>query len=153
MADFKPEYGDLVVLLSRIMGLAQGMQFENWMYFFIDEIEKGKRGFDWAKIISENLELQLRTVQNQRQFYMGSYLFYLIARLYKSLGLKALGEVGSGPGQYLVHECYPQLHLHNNKDYKIFCDAFAMKTVRILQGTPAKRLSSKAEANVKKNGN
>ena len=55
MADFKPEYGDLVVLLSRIMGLAQGMQFENWMYFFIDEIEKGKRRFDWAKIISENL--------------------------------------------------------------------------------------------------
>ena len=75
MADFKLEDGDLVVLLSRIMGLAQGTQFENWMYFFIDEIEKGKRRFDWARIISENLELQLRTVQNQRQFYMGSYLF------------------------------------------------------------------------------
>ena len=89
------------------MGLAQGMQFENWMYFFIDEIEKGKRRFDWAKIISKNLELQLKTVQNQRQFYMGSYLFYLIARLYKSPGLKALGEVGSGLGQYWVHECYP----------------------------------------------
>ena len=41
MSYFKSEYGNLIVLLSRIMGLAQGMQFENWMYFFIDEIEKG----------------------------------------------------------------------------------------------------------------
>ena len=152
VADFKPEYGDLIVLLSRIMGLAQAMQFENWMYFFIDEIEKGKGKFDWARIISENLELQLRTVQNQRQFYMGSYLFYLIARLYESPGLRALGEIGNGPGQYLVHECYPQLHLYNNKDYKMFCDAFAMKTVRVLQGAPAKRLSSEAEARIKKFG-
>ena len=89
VADFKSEYGDLIVLLSRIMGLAQGMQFENWMYFFIDEIQKGKRRFDWARIISENLELQLRTVQNQKQFYMGSYLFYLIVRLYENSRLKA----------------------------------------------------------------
>ena len=47
------------------MGMAQGMQFENWMYYFIDETENGKRKFDWAKIIGENLELPLRTVQNQ----------------------------------------------------------------------------------------
>ena len=90
MSDFKSEYGDLIVLLSRIMGLAQGMQFGNWMYF-IDEIEKGKRRFDWARIISENLKLQLKTVQNQNQFYMGSYLFYLIARLYENLGILDLG--------------------------------------------------------------
>lgn len=58
--------------------MAKGMQFENWMYYFIDEIENGKRKFDWARIIRENLESQLRTVQNQKQFYMRSYLFYLI---------------------------------------------------------------------------
>ena len=62
------------------MGVAQGMQFENWMYYLIEGIEDGKRKFDWAGIICENLELQLRTVQNQKQFYVGSYLFYLIAR-------------------------------------------------------------------------
>ena len=45
-SDFKSEYSDLVVLLNRIMGVAQGMQFENWMYYFIDEIENGKRKFD-----------------------------------------------------------------------------------------------------------
>ena len=64
MSDFKLEYDNLIVLLSWIMGLAQGMQFENWMYFFIDEIENRKKKFDWARIISKNLELQLRTVQN-----------------------------------------------------------------------------------------
>lgn len=34
-SDFKSEYGDLIVLLNRIMGSAQGMQFENWVYYFI----------------------------------------------------------------------------------------------------------------------
>lgn len=132
------------------MGIPQGMQFESWMYYFIDEIVNGKGKFDWARIISENLELQLRTVQNQKQFYIGSYLFYLIARLYEYPGLKALGVTGNGSGQYLVHECYPQLHLHNTKDFKMFYDAFAMKMVRVLQGTPARRLSLEAETKVKK---
>ncbi len=68
------------------------------MYFFIDEIENGKRKFDWARIIIENLEFQLRTMQNQKQFYMGSYLFYLIARLYENPRLKALGVIGKRTG-------------------------------------------------------
>lgn len=51
-----------------------------------------------------------------------------------------------------MHECYPQLHLHNTKDCKMFYDAFAMKVVRILQGTPAKRLSLEAEKQIKKYG-
>lgn len=152
ISNFKSQDGDLIVLLRQIMGLAQGMQFKNWMDYFVSEIESGERRFDWARIIRRNLELQPRTVQNQKQFYMGSYLFYLIARLYKNPGLKALGVIGNGSGQCLVHKCYPQLHLHNTKDYKIFCDAFTMKTVRILQGTPAKRLSSEAEAKIKKYG-
>ena len=53
------------------MDVTQGMQFENRMYYFIDEIENGKGKFDWARIICENLELQLRTMQNKKQFYMG----------------------------------------------------------------------------------
>ena len=60
--------------------------------------------------------------------------------------------VGSEPGQYLVHECYPQFHSHNTKDSKMFYDAFAMRLVRILQGTPAKRLSLEAEKQIKKYG-
>ena len=122
------------------MGVPQGMQFKKWMYYFIDEIVNGKEKFDWARIINENLELQVRTVQNQKQFYMGSYLFYLIARLYEHPKLKALGVIGNGLGQCLVHECYPQLHLHNTKDFKMFYDAFAMKMVKVLQGTPSKTL-------------
>ena len=120
------------------------------MYYFIDEIENGKVRFDWAGIISRNLELQLRALSTKKQFYMSSYLFYIIARLYECPGLKAKGMVGSEPGQYLVHECYPQLHSHNTKDYKMFYDAFAMKMVRILQGTPARRLSLGAEEKVNK---
>ena len=57
---------------------------------------------------------------------MGSYLFYLIVRLYEHPGLKALGVISNRSGQCLVHECYPQLHLHNTKDYKMFYDAFAI---------------------------
>ena len=149
-SDFKSEYGDLIVRLNRIMGTPQGMQFESWMYYFIDEIVNRKGKFDWARIISENLELQLRIVQNQKQFYMGSYLFYLIARLYEHPGLKALGKIGNGSGQYLVHKCYPQLHLHNTKDFKMPYDVFAMKMVRVLQWTPARKLSQEVETKVKK---
>ena len=122
------------------------------MYYFIDEIENGKGKFDWARIISENLELQLRAVQNPKQFYMGSYLFYLIARLYKHTTLKALGVIGNGSRQRLVHECYLQLHLHSTKDFKMFYDVFAIKMVKVLQGTLARRLSPEAEAKVKKYG-
>ena len=46
------------------MGVPQGMQFENWMSYFIDENVNGKGKFEWARIISENLELRLRIVQN-----------------------------------------------------------------------------------------
>ena len=62
--DFKSKYSNLIVLLNRVMGVPQGMQFETWMSYFIDEIVNGKGKFEWARIISENLELQLRTVQN-----------------------------------------------------------------------------------------
>ena len=51
------------MLLNRVMGVSQGMKFENWMYYFIDEIVNGKGKFDWARIISEILELQLRAMQ------------------------------------------------------------------------------------------
>ena len=45
-SDFKSEYGDLILLLGRIMGMAQGMKFENQMYYFTDDIENRKRKFD-----------------------------------------------------------------------------------------------------------
>ena len=70
-SDFKSEYGDLIVL-NRVMGTQQGMQFESWMYYFIYEIVNEKGKFGWARTISENLELQLRIVQNQKQFHVGS---------------------------------------------------------------------------------
>ena len=83
---------------------------------------------------------------------MGSFLFYLIAKLYENPGLKALRVIGNKPRQCLVHECYPRLHLHNTKEYKMFYDTFAMKMVRVLQGTPTRRLSQEVEAKVKKYG-
>src|SRR5271168_716540 len=76
----------------------------------------------------------------------------MIVGMFQYPGLRAMGEVGSGPGQYLVHECYPQLHLHHTKYFKTFYDTFAMKTVRTLQGAPQRRLSPKAEKLVKRYG-
>ena len=70
--DFKPEYGDLIILLNRVMGQPEGLQFGTWMYYFIDEIENGKVRFDWAGVISRNLELQLRDLSTKKQFYMSS---------------------------------------------------------------------------------
>ena len=36
-SDFKSEYSNLIVLLNRVIGVPQGMQFESWMSYFIDE--------------------------------------------------------------------------------------------------------------------
>lgn len=36
---FKEEYGDIILLLNRIMGSPEGAPFQTWMYYFIDEIK------------------------------------------------------------------------------------------------------------------
>lgn len=42
-SDFFKECHDLVTLLSRVMGLPTSAFFEEWMFYFIEEIIRGER--------------------------------------------------------------------------------------------------------------
>lgn len=55
MSDFKDEYGDMVSLLIKIINLEKATQFEDWMFYFIEEVSNGKN-IHWEKILSENID-------------------------------------------------------------------------------------------------
>lgn len=109
-SDFHNEHGDMVTLLSRVMGLPKSNYFEEWMFYFIEQVFAGKSKFDWAHIISDNIHTQLIELETKKYFTMTSYLVYMFAKNQPLPGLIMKGEIGNGPGQVKVSDCYPQLH-------------------------------------------
>lgn len=61
--DFKQEYGDIVLMMSRVMGCPQAYIFESWMFYFIEEVMDAIKVVDWVRIISNNLDEQLRNLK------------------------------------------------------------------------------------------
>lgn len=55
--DFKDEYSDMVLMLNRIMGSPQGAMFETWMFYYVEEVSLGLKMINWAKMISDNLDV------------------------------------------------------------------------------------------------
>lgn len=45
-SDFHNEHGDMVTLLSKVMGLPQSNYFEEWMFYFTEQVFVGKSKFD-----------------------------------------------------------------------------------------------------------
>lgn len=82
------------------------------MYYFIEEISKGMT-INWAKIISDNLNFQLRGLEKTQTSSMTSYLVYVLARFVVYNGL-----ICNELGQYKVYECYSQLHMSKIEYYK-----------------------------------
>lgn len=66
--DFKEEYGDMVFLLNRIMDRPEGATFEIWMFCYVEEISLGLKMINWAKLIGDNLDNQLRELDRTRKF-------------------------------------------------------------------------------------
>lgn len=80
---FKEDYGDIILLLNRVMDNPRGVTIETWMYYFIDEITIGVKMFNWARIISNTIDEQLRNLERTKSFYMTSYIIYLLYRNYR----------------------------------------------------------------------
>lgn len=131
----------MIVLLNKIMGNPQGAPFEPWMYYFINEIMNEVKMIDWAQMISNNLDNQLRNLEADRIFYISSYLFFSLARTYRYRGLTCRGEVGNKKNQFPVYDCYPQLHMEEKLHFKRVNDTFFMHSTRTLQGGLHQRLS------------
>ena len=76
--DFKLKYGDLVVLLNQIMGVVKVCNLRIGCTILLMKLKMERENLIELGSYVKILELQLRTVQNQKQFHRGSYLFYLI---------------------------------------------------------------------------
>lgn len=96
-SDFHNEYGDMVTLLIRVMGLPQSNLFEEWMFYFTEQVVAGKSKFDWAQIISDNIHTQLIELEEKKYFTMSSYLVYIFTRHQPLTGLIKKGEIENGP--------------------------------------------------------
>ena len=97
-----------IILLSRVMGLSASRHLNIWMVHFIETLKTSKMSINWASILSENLDEQLVMVKNNCNFYMTSYLVYLLAA--RAIDYPGLFKKGSmqdaNTCPYIV---YPQL--------------------------------------------
>lgn len=108
--DLKEEFRDLIIMLNRVIGAPQAFFFDKWMFFFIQVIVQGKGMFNWARIISNNLDVQLRRLVPINSFHMSSYVIYSLVRSFEYAGLPHRGVVGRGTREIRACDSYAQLH-------------------------------------------
>lgn len=108
------------------------------MFYVISQIVKGVH-YQWARIISENLNMQLRSVQDTKKFTMTLCLVYLYVGKNKYKGMSYKGFLSKDR----IFDVYPQL-LFNTSNYRRVNDAFLMYITRILQDSLHVRISLEA---------
>jgi hypothetical protein len=104
--DLYDEYHDLVTLLRKLMGLPTTTFFEEWMFYFIEEILHGTNKVHSEKMSNDNLHNQFLVVK-MSMFYMTSYLVYLLVIWFPYNGLFCFRELGIKKGKLKVYDCYP----------------------------------------------
>ena len=76
----KEDIGHSIILLSRVMGLLVASHLNTFMVNFIETIKATKIPLNWVTTLSENLCEQLRVVKDKKNFYMTSYMVYLLEK-------------------------------------------------------------------------
>ena len=90
----KDDIGYSIILLSRVMGLLAVDHLTPFMVNFIETIRHPKIPLDWATTLSENLCDQLWMIKDKKNFYMTSYVVYLlVARATNYPGLYKKGSI------------------------------------------------------------
>ena len=79
-AYIKEDIGYSIILLSRVMSLPVVGHLNVFMVNFIKTIKMTSMPLDWATTLSENLCEQLEAVKDKKNFYMTSYMVYLLAK-------------------------------------------------------------------------
>ena len=101
--------------------------------------------------MSENLSNALRAEKFYNNFYMSSFLIYMLASIQLWLGLPRLQEF---PDDVKCYEFYPCLQLQNSyADYTRVNDAFTMRICKELQGRPKRRFSEEVMVAISQFGN
>lgn len=106
-SDFMEEVNDLMILLSRVMGLPTSSVFEEWMWYFVEKIPRGETKFHWAKMIIDNIHNQFIVVKKIKEFYMNSYVVYLLEVNFPYKGINCVDELGTKKGKTPSYDCYP----------------------------------------------
>lgn len=78
MGYMKDDIGYSIILLRRVMGRPETDHLSTIMVNFIETIKTKKMSLDWATTLSENLYGKLGEIKDKKNFYMTSYMVYLL---------------------------------------------------------------------------
>lgn len=76
-ADFKEPQCDLIIMLSKAFDKTNCQHFHPWMFHYMTTVLIGKKYFDWAQILSENIHKQLVDVHRMKKFLFTSYVVWV----------------------------------------------------------------------------
>ena len=79
--DLKPEVVDILVLLHRLKGEVEALNFVEQYFFLVQVICSDTQYIDWAYEVSENLSRDLSVAKFYNTFYMSSFFIYMLASL------------------------------------------------------------------------
>ena len=87
---FRKSVQIIIILLSKVFRRKDGSTFPDKWISIIYQIITSKSTLNWGELISSNLDVQLRKVQKDHQFYMSSYLMNVMCASleFPSLGWK-----------------------------------------------------------------
>lgn len=139
----------IVILMSRIFGRKDASHFlEKWIPI-IHKVITYESILNWGEFISCNLDIQLKKVQKEHQFYMSSYLLDVMcpSQEYPSLGWKWK------PDLLFIHVYRKMLWENKYKeDYEWICNDLFAPIYQILFGEEAPCLSLEGQKIVKAYG-
>lgn len=104
------------------------------MFYFMEVVSTGVEKINWARIISNNLDLQLKRLGCTKTFYMSSYIIYSLARAHEYAGLMHRCPIGTRDGEMRACESYTKLHYPSKTHFRRVNVAFTMHLTRTLQG-------------------
>ena len=129
---FRKSVQIIVILLSRVFGRKDGSTFlDKWIPIIYQIITSGST-LNWGELFSSNIDVQLRKVQKDHQFYMSSYLMNVMCA---SLEFSSLGWKWESSLPLIHVGCLGQtqdsLILHSNKGPSI-TDPFGSRSRSVL---------------------
>ena len=146
---FRKSVQIIVILLSKVLGRKDGSTFpDKWIPIIYQIITSGST-LNWGELILSNLDVQLRKVRNNHQFYMSSYLMNVMCANLKfpSLGWKWESILPS------IHVyCKILWETKYKEDYELICNGLFTTLYQVLFGEEAPWLSPKGQKIVKEYG-
>lgn len=141
-----PMIRDLVILLSRVKGNSHSFYWEDWMYLFIQVTLDKNQFIDWGTIIAKILHEGLSNYCEIPNFYISSYLLYILAyvrewsRLFHDKWVQGIK----------IYEYHPHLTLKGHvDDYLCWNDIFVGRLTFKLQDNLHRKMSTEAVELVK----